>query len=79
MANTVWSASLKDDVTATAAKMSIGLANLDKKATELFAASDGNFKKFEKSLRDSGVAALDATLITKKYAADLTNARKAAL
>lgn len=79
MSNTVWSASLKDDVTATAAKMSIGLANLDKKATELFAASDGNFKKFEKSLRDSGVAALDATLITKKYAADLTNARKAAL
>ena len=79
MANTVWSASLKDDVSATAAKMAIGLGDLDKKATSLFASSDGNFKKFEKSLRDSGVAAVDATLIAKKYQTELTAARKAAL
>ena len=79
MANTVWSASLKDDVSATAAKMAIGLGDLDKKATSLFASSDGNFKKFEKSLRDSGVAAVDATLIAKKYKTELTAARKAAL
>lgn len=79
MANTVWSASLKDDISATAAKMAIGLGDLDKKATSLFASSDGNFKKFEKSLRDSGVAAVDATLIAKKYQTELTAARKAAL
>lgn len=79
MPNTVWSASLKDDVSATAAKMAIGLSDLDKKATSLFASSDGNFKKFEKSLRDSGVAAVDATLIAKKYQTELTAARKAAL
>lgn len=79
MANTVWSASLKDDVSATAARMAIGLGDLDKKASGLFANSDGNFKKFEKSLRDSGVAAVDATLIAKKYVTELTAARKAAL
>ena len=79
MANTVWSASLKDDVSATAARMAIGLGDLDKKATSLFASSDGNFKKFEKSLRDSGVATVDAALITKKYQTELTAARKAAL
>jgi hypothetical protein len=59
--------------------MAIGLGNLDKKATSLFASSDGNFKKFEKSLRDSGVAAVDAALITKKYQTELMAARKAAL
>ena len=79
MANTVWSASLKDDVSATAARMAIGLGDLDKKATSLFASSDGNFKKFEKSLRDSGVATIDAALITKKYQTELMAARKAAL
>lgn len=79
MANTVWSASLKDDVSTTAARMAIGLGDLDKKASGLFANSDGNFKKFEKSLRDSGVAAVDATLIAKKYVTELTAARKAAL
>lgn len=79
MANTVWSASLKDDVSTTAARMAIGLSDLDKKASGLFANSDGNFKRFEKSLRDSGVAAIDATLIAKKYQTELMAARKAAL
>jgi hypothetical protein len=59
--------------------MAIGLSDLDKKASGLFANSDGNFKKFEKSLRDSGVAAVDATLIAKKYQTELMAARKAAL
>ncbi len=59
--------------------MAVGLGDLDKKATSLFASSDGNFKKFEKSLRDSGVAAVDATLIAKKYQTELMAARKAAL
>jgi len=59
--------------------MAIGLGDLDKKASGLFANSDGNFKKFEKSLRDSGVAAVDATLIAKKYQTELMAARKAAL
>lgn len=59
--------------------MATGLSDLDKKATSLFANSDGNFKKFEKSLRDSGVAAVDATLIAKKYQTELMAARKAAL
>ena len=77
--STVFTATLKDDVTAVANRMAIGLAGLDKQAGALFDSSAGNFKKFQKDLIATGVSTLDASLITKKYQKELVEARKQAL
>lgn len=72
----IWEASLKDDVSATAKKMDKALGLLDDRASILFKASNGNIKTFTEGLKNSGVAANDATLIAKRYGDALSQARK---
>jgi len=79
MANTVWSASLQDDVSAVANKMGDNLLKLDKQVSNMFASSKGDFNAFSKALKAGGVSAVDAALMTSKYKKELIDARKEAL
>lgn len=79
MANTVWSASLQDDVSAVANKMGDNLLKLDKQVSNMFASSKGDFNAFSKALKAGGVSAVDAALMTSKYRKELVDARKEAL
>lgn len=75
----VWQASIKDDVSFVASRMATNLTALDKRASDLFADSAGNFKKFNRDLVASGTNATDAALIVGKYRKELIATRKEAL
>lgn len=76
MTTAVWTASIKDDVSATSSKMSFSLKALDTTASDLFKKSHGNFKKFETDLKKAGVDTVDARLVTEKYRRELVETRK---
>ncbi len=75
----IWSANLKDDVSAVAGKMSTSLTALDKTASALFKSTAGNFKDFAAGLKAAGVSTMDATLAMSKYRQELISARREAL
>lgn len=76
MTTAVWTASIKDDISATSSKMSFSLKALDTTASDLFKKSHGNFKKFESDLKKAGVDTVDARLVTEKYRKELTATRR---
>ena len=77
--STIFTASLKDDISFVASKMALSLSALDKKASDLFVDSHGNFKDFQKALKAGNVSTVDAALITAKYKKELIASRKEAL
>lgn len=72
----LFAATLKDDVTAASRRMATSIDLLDKHASQLFKASNGNFKDFNKSLKQAGVDAIDATIVTEKYRSELVKTRR---
>lgn len=76
MADAIWTASLRDDVSTVSSKMATSIKNLDATASSLFKQSGGNFKDFEKNLHAAGVSTLDARLASQKYREELIKTRR---
>lgn len=76
MPDAIWSASLRDDVSAVSAKMSFSLKALDTTASSLFKKSNGNFDQFRRDLKKMGADTVDIALVTAKYREELIKTRR---
>jgi len=76
MSEPLWTATIKDDVSAVSSKMAFSLKALDTTASSLFVKSQGNFKKFGQDLKKAGVDANDARMVVAKYRKELDDTRR---